>query len=87
MPRSKTTTLFCSVRPKSWSRERLLTPSTRISYSLPMQRWLLSALSSFCNEMSSSRRWIFVSSGTSSGRWREAYVPGRSLYLNMNEES
>ena len=30
-PRSNTTTLFCSVRPKSCSRERLLTPSTSTS--------------------------------------------------------
>lgn len=31
LPRSNTTTLFCSVRPKSCSRERLLTPSTSTS--------------------------------------------------------
>ena len=31
VPRSKTTTRFCSVRPKSWSRERLETPSTNTS--------------------------------------------------------
>ena len=31
VPLSKTTTRFCSVRPKSWSRERLDTPSTNTS--------------------------------------------------------
>lgn len=31
VPLSKTTTRFCSVRPKSWSRERLETPSTNTS--------------------------------------------------------
>lgn len=31
VPRANTTTLFCSVRPKSCSRDRLLTPSTSTS--------------------------------------------------------
>ena len=37
--------------------------------------------------MISFRRRIFTSSGTSSGRYLEACVPGRSLYLNMKAES
>ena len=45
---------------------------------------MLSADRVFCRAISSFRRRVFTSSSTSSGRWRLAYVPGLSLYLNMN---
>ena len=84
VPLSNTTTRFCSVRPNNWSRERLETPSTKHFIRLfPMQRWLDSADRRFCKAIISFRRRTFTSSGTLSSRCFDAYVPGRSEYLNI----
>ena len=55
--------------------------------SFPMQRWLDSADRRFCKAIISFRRRTFTSSGTLSSRCLEAYVPGRSEYLNMKAAS
>ena len=86
-PRLNTTTLFCSVRPNNCSRLRLLTPSTSTSNTEPTHFSFASSERRFCRAISSLRRRTFTSSGTSSSKWRAAYVPGRSLYLNMKAES
>ena len=52
-----------------------------------MQRWLDSADRRFCKAIISFRRRTFTSSGTLSSRCLEAYVPGRSEYLNMKAAS
>ena len=83
VPRSNTTTRFCSVRPNSWSRERLETPSTRTSYVFPIQRWLDSADRRFCKAIISLRRRTFTSSGTLSSRCFEAPQDKEKLLLEI----
>ena len=86
LPLSNTTTLFCPVRPKSCSRLRLLSLYQHVellAYVLGVRlcRQLGLQLYHLCQAAQLNLLRYVV------GRCFDAYVPGRSLYLNMKAES
>ena len=88
VPLSNTTTLFCEVRPKSLLAAALAEAFHQyVELAAHVHGVSFGGYGGLQLYHFVEAAQHFTSSGTSSGRCFEAYVPGRSLYLNMKAES